>query len=382
MDILNARQMSIDLEDLLARDHEFLDRSEIPANPYTLNLVGFGLRRRYLDQHDITDIKRAAQVLELAVQKTSVASVEWLSSVNSLGKTYYLYYARTSNVYYLHRTIRLSEQLIEHTQSDSTYLAHFLHYLASYLVIRARVTQNEHDMKRSILAWKEGIYLTAPSSPYRRIYIARLFYCLVNYSYSAEEDLMDLENARDLLKLFLDEPYIDPSKCSIVIGIMGDCMLKYFFQTKDVFAINTIVHCWEQLIRATPSESAYQPDLNRLLSMSLLARFLHVMNVHDLHRAIKKQELALSLCRLNTPKYIQNVHDLGRALLFRFKITGMPGDLNRAIVLLEQALAPLPAVSPARPAYQEGLAEALQIRFEVTENLTDLQRANQLREQL
>ncbi len=69
MEPINDDQMLIDMRNVMSNDPLFLDNPEIPADPYILNLMGLGLRRRYYDTCCIEDIVRASLLLEIAMRK-------------------------------------------------------------------------------------------------------------------------------------------------------------------------------------------------------------------------------------------------------------------------------------------------------------------------
>ena len=380
MEMYSYKQMKTDLQHSLAQNPRFLDQLEIPADPYVLNLMSLGLRRRYYNESYLDDIKRASVLLEVAMQNTPVASQGWLSSVYSLCRTYFLYYNGTSDIHYLQQTIRLSEQLIEHTDSASPGLARSLHYLASCLVIRARQTHNLSDLRRAGHAWRECVHSIPEASPDRNTYISRLFFCLLA-SYHLEDATMDLEDAINLLHLLLNKSAIEASKCPIMIGFIANSMMKCYFQTQQISDLNTIIQAWEHAVACTPSHIAYLSDLNSMLATSLLARFLILRDDNDLQKAIATQEEALYLCKPKTLKYIQNLHDLGQTLMIRYKRTKSMADVNHAIVLFEQALAALAGLSSLRQTYQKSLIEALYQRYLRTADTDDFKRIQQLRSQ-
>ncbi len=376
----SSKQMKADLQYFLAQDPHFLDQSEIPTDPYMLNLMSLGLRRRYYNESYLDDIKRALVLLETAMQNAPVASQAWLGSVYNLCRTYFLYYNGTSDMRYLQQTIRLSEQLIEHTDPLSPSLVHSLHYLASCLVVRARQTQNLSDLRRASRAWRECTQSVPEISPDRNTYISRLFFCLLA-SYHLEDDAMDLEDAIHLLDLLLNKGPIEESKCPVIIGLIANLMMKHYFQTRQLSDLDTIIQAWEQAIACTPPHAAYLPDLNATLATSLLARFLILRDDGDLQRATVKQEEALYLCKPKTLKYIQNLHDLGQTLMIRYRQTKSVADVNHAIELFEQALMMLTRPSSMRQTYRNSLIEALYQRYLQIADTEDFKRIQQLRSQ-
>lgn len=372
------KQMKTDLQHFLAQDPHFLDQSEIPTDPYMLNLMSLGLRRRYYNERYLDDIKRAVVLLETAMQNAPIASQDWLSSVHSLCRTYFLYYNSTSDIHYLQQTIRLSERLIEHTDSASPSLVHSLHYLASCLVIRARQTQNLDDLRRAGRAWRECTRSVSETSPDRNIYIARLFFCLLA-SYNLEDDAMNLEDAIHLLHLLLNKGPIEESKCSIMIDLIANFMMKNYFQTRQISVLNTIIQTWEQAVACTPPYTTYLSDLNTMLATSLLARFFILRNDDDLQKATATQEKALYLCKPKTLKHVQNLHDLGQTLMIRYKQTGSIADVNHAIELFEQALTTRTSSLSVSQTYRNSLIEALYQRYLRTADTDDFTRIQQLR---
>lgn len=375
------RQMVADLQYFLSKDPDFLDRPEIPTDPYALNLISLGLCKRYYNESYLDDIKRALVLLEIAVQKATVASLDWLSSVNGLIRTYYLYYKVTSNINYLQQTIRLSEQLIEHTDPKSPSLVYSLHYLASCLVVRARQTQNLRDIRRAGRAWRECLKYVTETSQDRNTYISRLFFCLLA-SYHLDDDVMDLEDAIGLLHLLLNKRSIEESKCPTMIGLIANYMMKSYFQTRRLSDLNIIIQSWEFTIQSTPPRAVYLSDLNSMLAVSFLLRFLLLKNDDDLQKAVAKQEEALYLCKPKTLKHVQGLHDLGQTLMIRYKRTSSMADLNHAIDLFERAYATLTYSSSMRQAYQNSLSEALHQRYMQTADASDLKRVQRLRSQL
>lgn len=380
MGFLNDDQMSVDLQCYLAKDRNFLDHQEIPADPYQLGLIALGLRRRYYEQGNVADIDRASACLEIAMAISTATSPEWMDSVNGLSKTYFLYYMSTSNTRHLQRTIDLCEQLIEHANVDSHHFEFFLHYFASCLLIRSRLTRNTRDMARAKRVWRECLKCSIRTSQHKYVYISRLFYCVLAYNF-LEDDVPEIEDVNEILYFFLDKISIEPSKYSMAIKLLGDYMIDCYIQNMQIPNLNTIIDCWEQSIHDTSSMAVDLPDLNRRFSAPFPEHFLDVKHTNDLQQAIIKQEKALSLCKPGSLRYVQNLHELGQALKLLYKHTNDLADLNHSIELFEQAMAVLSGSSPLQSVCRANLTEALQKRYKRTANITDLKRINQLRRQ-
>jgi hypothetical protein len=300
MEPLNNHQMTIDLQLFLSKDRNFLDNPKIPTDPYILSLIALGLQRRYYEQYDSRDIERAATLLEMAAKKTTVASIEWVDRVYRLCKVYYLCYATTSNIQHIQRIIQLSEQIVEHTALDSPHLEFYLHDLASYLLTRGKLTRNTRDIKRASRAWRECIKHTTRISQYRYVYMSCLFYSLSAYNYF-EDDMMDLEDTFDLLKVFLGP--IEASKCSTITGLLEHYMLKHYFQSLQLSGTDVIIECWEQSLSSALSQSAYSLDFNRPLSIPCQAHFLDKKNALSfLAHLLNPQNVESFLAHLLNPQ--------------------------------------------------------------------------------
>ena len=378
MGFLNDDQMSVDLQSYLTKDRNFLDHSDVPADPYQLCLKSLGLRRRYYAQGKITDIDRASAYSEIAMALSTTTSPEWMDSVNGLSKTYYLYYTSTSNPQHLYRTIDLCEQIIEHTHLDAHHFEFFLHYFATCLLTRSKVTKNERDIARAKRIWRKCLQSTLRTSQFKYVYISRLFYCLLACSYH-EDNLREMEDANEMLHLFLDKSSIEASKYSIGIRILSDYMIDCYVQNRPIPSLHTIVDGWEQLTHDVSPMAADLLDLNRHIATPPTERLLDIQNPDDPQQTVVRQEKALHLYKPGTLRYVQHLYDLGQALKLLYKQTNELTDLNHSIELFERAMAALNGSSPMRSICRANLTEALQKRYRRTANITDLKRIHQLR---
>jgi hypothetical protein len=378
MSPLNEKRLYSQLQYFLAQDQNFLDNLLMSEDVYVLNIAGFGLRRRYHDLHNVGDIKRSMEVLQLAVQKSACPSTEWYSCVNNLRLTYYIYYICTSDIEYLHQNILMSEKLVKYTALDSPSLPQYLHYLASYLLVRANVTKEVDDIKRAEGLWKEAINHIPYASKDKQIYVSRLFCCFFTYTLLTKGKI-DLEEVAELMNLLRGDISIDTVKHTGIIVALSHYITKFY--SLELADVDIIMHLWEQLIECTRPEAAYFPDLMRALSIILMVRFSHTKDVNDLQVAIEKQEYAFALSTPNTARYLHNLNKLSEILLIRYTLTEDLEDIYCVVELLEQGLAMSVVGSTTYPTHQKTLIEALQKRFERTEDMADLDRIQQLRSQ-
>jgi tetratricopeptide (TPR) repeat protein len=187
--------------------------------------------------------------------------------------------------------------------------------------------------------------------------------------------LPDLNQALHCWEQAVKQSPTDSPNLAGYLNNLGIGLSDRYARTRDPADLVRAIEVYEQAVAQTPESSPDLPGYLNNLGTGLRDRYIQVGDLKDLERAIVSWEKAVEQTPDDSPDLPYYLTNLGNGLVDRFAIIGDLDDLSKAIEMCKQAVERTSADSPNLPVYLNNLGAGLSERYERTGSLADLRRA-------
>ncbi len=301
--------------------------------PGYLNDLGNRLRDRYLWTEELSDLERAIQTYEQALESApSVDGVQRGLILSNLSTALLNRYMRLGTLSDLERAIASAREAVASEALNTDEAAGRLSNLSYALSERYRRTADASDGAAAIEAARQAVAL-APAGSFGRL-----------------SALLNLGAA-------------------LLMGAGG---------TRERADIDEAVHAFEEVIADMPSSRPERAQALLDLGIALRYRYqLDPTDPADRDRALAVLQEAIAEATDGSPTLAASLHAIGTALWERYNELGLAADLASAGHALERAVARTPDDSADLPRYLNAQAIVLSEQFYLspTEDLAELEPA-------
>ncbi|KIM28110.1 hypothetical protein M408DRAFT_24124 [Serendipita vermifera MAFF 305830] len=343
--------------------------------PEDLRHVGHAYVQLYEDSHDITDLDRAVNIYEEAVQFTCLCDPQLAKRWSRLTAVLWTRFDKTGNSGDLDRATALSKDAVKVTNDDASDMFQYQYILGRCCLSRHQQSGVETDLIQAISALEQAFQLMRVGDPSKYGVICNLMAAL-HTRYDLSGSLDDLTRFISFTqKVLASVPNSLPEKPGWLHGL-GDSFQLRFDRTGNFGDLEEAIGFKRAAVNLIPDGHHDKPRLSSSLGSSFHSRFERFGYTIDLENAISFRQAAVDLMpdgHHDKPSLILN---LGNSIYSRFQRFGNIRDLAAAITTFQVAVDTTPDGGPGKAIKLNSLAVAFQSRFDRIGDINDLEKAS------
>jgi CHAT domain-containing protein len=344
-----------------------------PGHAISLNNLGNGLSDRYARTGQLADLEAAIAAYKDAVQRTPPDSPDRAMSLSNLGSGFSARYARTGQPADLEAAIAAFQDAAQRTPPDSPNRAGYLNNLG--LGLRDRYTRTgtaqPGDLEAAIAAYKDAVQRTPPDSPDRAMSLNNLGLGLRD-RYARTGQPGDLEAAIAAFQDAVQRTSPDSLDCARYLNSLGNGLSDRYARTGQLADLEAAIAAYKDAVQRTPPDSLGRAMHLNNLGSGLGDRYARTGQPADLEAAIAAFQEAEQRMPPESPDRAMSLNNLGIGFRHRYARTSELAHLEEAIAAYQDAVARTPPDSPDRAMYLNNLGNGLRARYDRTGQLADL----------
>jgi CHAT domain-containing protein/tetratricopeptide (TPR) repeat protein len=332
----HTRQQS-DLEDAIVFLEQALEQTPVDSLQLSLyEMLGRCLKARYEYRHDLVDLQKATQYIELSVMRRLDGGDCQPSLLAELSKLLLERGQHTGLLSDLDKAIDFAHQALQATSEDADDWVDYSGYLASCLIERYGVTGSVADLEDALRLAQHAAGKLADSSPNRAALLATLGSCFYQRAQHIGE-LHDLEEAIRFYRIALAVTTADSADYFGVCANLSNSLAVLFTHTHRLSDLDEAIHLDKQAIAGGTED-------RDMFSLTLIELGASLGDRHDQTKQQDDLEEAIRLTKQGIDRMPQQSIDrpmafnyLGIHLTRRFLMTNDPKDQRAAFDAFETA---------------------------------------------
>lgn len=194
--------------------------------------------------------------------------------------------------------------------------------------------------------------------------------------YQASGDLTLLDKSLQLVEALLEDQSVNAHSELIYLNFVAGALNLRYQRHGD---LSDLARCIDTQRKAAERAVAEAPDLAagcfHNLGGALLERFKRALDFRDLADGVAAHEQAVAATASESDDWADHLDGLATALRVRYMTTRDTNDLDQAVTMIDQALSATPPDSQDVPARLVNLSNALTMRYDQVDDRNDLSRA-------